>query len=175
MLAWAQAELNQQLLAKNRHPMNNYVGTLPGVIQRKQSVFSSSRWEAMEAMQDLQADINADIGFDGMDTADLTNFECPPGHQCLFPFMQNWVSCPPGTYSADNFYGCQPCEDKFTCLQRGNTATAVENGFYSLKHMHIPMPTPAGFESQNPTTDSTLAPCKAGYWSDDMAQTCTQC
>ena len=47
--------------------MDNYVGTLPGVIQRKKAVYSSSRWEAMEAMQDLQADINADIGFDGMD------------------------------------------------------------------------------------------------------------
>ena len=67
MLAWAQAELNEQLLAKNCHPMDNYVGTLPGVIQRKKAVYSSSRWEAMEAMQDLQADINADIGFDGMD------------------------------------------------------------------------------------------------------------
>ena len=67
MLAWAQAKLNEQLLSKMLHPMDNYVGNIPGVCERKKSIFKQGRWSMMEGMQDLQADINADIGFDGMD------------------------------------------------------------------------------------------------------------
>ena len=42
-------------------------------------------------------------GYDGMSYTGASDaFECPPGHQCLFPFMESWVACPPGTYSVDN-------------------------------------------------------------------------
>ena len=112
------------------------------------------------------------IGFDGMDTNNVDAYACPPGHQCLFPFMQNWVSCPPGTYSVDGFWACQPCPDKQTCLLRGDTAVDANDGYFSLLGMHIPMVVPAGWYGGQA---NTLTPCKAGFYSDDKAGTCTQC
>jgi len=45
-----------------------------------------------------------DYGNSGMAVGAVNN--CPAGKQCLFPQDHNWVSCPPGWYDADGFYGC---------------------------------------------------------------------
>ena len=66
MLAWAQARLNKQRADRLLAPMPEYVCNLPGVKERKQELYTGARESHMEHMTDLQAAIEADIGFDLM-------------------------------------------------------------------------------------------------------------
>jgi hypothetical protein len=67
MLAWAQASLNEQRTKRLLPEMPNYVCQLPGVKNRKAEIYTGHRESHMEHMTDLQAAIEGDIGFSGMD------------------------------------------------------------------------------------------------------------
>lgn len=34
------------------------------------------------------------------------NYACPKGRECLFPFENIFIPCPPGTYDADGYFSC---------------------------------------------------------------------
>ena len=105
-------------------------------------------------------------------TGTQTSYDCPPGHQCIFPQFQNWISCPPGYWSGESMWACEPCPDKMYCPMRGDESIAVMDGYYSPFAMHVPMMARAGYEA-GPST--ALTPCKPGYQSDDMALQCRKC
>ena len=62
MLAWAQATLNEQLAARLLPLRPEYVCKLPGVIERKDEIFTNARQCHMEHMTDLQAAVESDLG-----------------------------------------------------------------------------------------------------------------
>lgn len=121
------------------------------------------------AIEVLPGDYNYDGG------SMTANYDCPPGHQCIFPWMQDWRQCPAGTYSAqtaDSIWACAMCPEQKHCPLRGDTATDVATGYYSPNGVHLPLPVRAGWAAG---PNVPLAPCKPGYHSDDFAGTCTQC
>lgn len=67
MLSWAQAELERQRSARMLKTLPNYVRTLPGVEVRKANMAYNRRETHMLQMIDLQAEIESDVGFDGME------------------------------------------------------------------------------------------------------------
>lgn len=66
MLAWAQSKLNDQLAARLLPIRPDYVCKLPGIRERKDEIFKSTRQQHMEHMTDLQAAVESDIGFEKM-------------------------------------------------------------------------------------------------------------
>ena len=85
------------------------------------------------------------IGFVGMNTN--SDFDCPPGMECLFPFIQQWQICPAGTYSKDGSRHCQPCPSGSYCPKREDDAEPVRDGYFSPINTHIELVSPAGWES----------------------------
>ena len=117
-------------------------------------------------------------GQDGMSTSSFASgYSCPPAHQCLFPMMQHWARCPPGTYSqagtdTDGFYSCQPCPEGSYCTLRQDDSFSVPDGFFSPFNAHMHFPVPAGFKG---SSTQKLRPCKPGERSSDLSATCTPC
>ena len=60
-LAWAQRELNKQLLAHGQETREGYVCNLRHVKEMKETTFSGARSQLLEAHADLQAKVTADI------------------------------------------------------------------------------------------------------------------
>lgn len=114
-------------------------------------------------------------------------WDCPPGHQCIFPMLQDWRQCPGGTYSStenDNagtwsetanvgVFACEPCPEQYHCLLRGDDKVVTATGYWSPLNMHIPLPTRAGTAANG--VGSPLDFCKPGFHSDDFAGACSQC
>jgi hypothetical protein len=108
---------------------------------------------------------------DGPNTKDtVKGWDCPPGYQCLFPFMQWWSKCPAGTYSSHHArtdrqtWACEPCEDQKTCVHREDTAIDALDGYWSPEFVHIPLAVRAGMAAGQ---GKTLEFCKAGYYSNN--------
>lgn len=64
--AWAQALLNEQREGLLKGALPAHICNLAGVRERKDEIFSNARWEHMEYMVDLQAEIESDIGTEKM-------------------------------------------------------------------------------------------------------------
>jgi hypothetical protein len=106
-------------------------------------------------------------------------FDCPEYHECPFPMMTHWQRCAPGFYSKqtsshtgdDAYYSCQPCPEGQYCLNKGETATGVGNGYYSPFGFHMHYVVPAGFMG---STTQPLRPCAPGEYSPDSSAVCIQ-
>ena len=66
MLSWAQSGLTAQLSARLLDAKREYVCNIAGVKERKDEIYTDKRESHMAAMVDLQAEVESDVGFDGM-------------------------------------------------------------------------------------------------------------
>ena len=65
-MQWMQAELNRQRVARLLQPMKEHVCNVPGVKERKDEIYSKQRQLHILHMDDLQAEIESNIGTEKM-------------------------------------------------------------------------------------------------------------
>lgn len=97
----------------------------------------------------------------------------------MFPYQQSWIECPPGFYSQAYRFICEPCPEHYQCLNRGDDATALQDGYWSPLGTHIQMVSPAGWYSKqegvSTEEERMFRPCAVGYYSNDFASECSEC
>lgn len=122
---------------------------------------------------DCAADGTKTVCADG-EYSHVTDDSCvnkPAGYLMLDNLQQNFVRCPPGTYSAAGWESCRRCPENYECTH--NSATKCPDGYYSPYGLGFCLICPAGHKCDQ--TNDVVEPCESGYYSDQGATACTVC